>query len=252
MLSFVFVHDSFIFRGSLRGRLDGFRFKCSNCWEVWELQSNLRCTHNLGALLKSETNVCAGSDVPSGKRGAGDCQDPPRWNDRSARPAPCGRHYQGGEWQRGGQWPQSAARDAEGGKRQRGAEDTAQLPGATHSQTGQWEQARVCITFLQLQEVLQPVVCSIRTQPLCPAWLLWLILCSLSPCVRTCEFKFSCRAPADRFRYVAHACSNVVSLIHPQIDYYFLLSHNDHQNNYKDESWLAMLSSPSILIRVSC
>ena len=81
--------------------------------------------------------VCVGSDVSSGERRASDCQDPPRRHDRPARSAPCGRHHQGGEWQGGGQRPQSAPGDAEGGEWQRGAEDPAQLPGATYSETGQ-------------------------------------------------------------------------------------------------------------------
>lgn len=105
----------------------------SNCWKSCTVKLALFAHDDFSIWSK---RVCTGSDVPSGERRAGDCQDPPWWHDWSARSAPRRRHYQGGEWQRGGQWPQSAAGDAEGGKRQCGAEDPAQLPGATHGQTG--------------------------------------------------------------------------------------------------------------------
>lgn len=82
-------------------------------------------------------STSTGSDFSHRERRAGDRQDPPRRHDRPARPAPRGRHHQGGEREGGGERPQGAAGDAEGGQRQRGAEDPPQLPGASHSETGE-------------------------------------------------------------------------------------------------------------------
>lgn len=79
------------------------------------------------------------------------------------------------------------------------------------------------------------------------------LLSNLVCSARTCEVQFCCRSLETGLDMWLMPAVMFCCLSIPRLIFFFLLSHNDQQMNYLDEaeSWLAMLSTPSILIRVT-